>query len=332
MNRREMLACIASTSAITLFSQQLAFAQTRPLSALEIGQKERFRRVRLGDVEVVALYDGVTHFPLNDQYVSNAPFQEVLALVNKLGLSTTQVELPFTGFLVISEGRRILLDTGLGEFGTPRETTGGLVDSLKAAGFKPEDIDTVLITHFHPDHISGLRNRAGEFVYPNAKVWVAQREYDFWMSASNMRAAPERKTAFELAQRVFTGMPDTMLIRYEPGHEVAPGILSVPAYGHTPGHTTYTIRNGSRPFHYIGDMINVPAVFALHPEWSVATDMDPASALSVRHHFLETLDNDALVGGFHFPFPAIGSLVPLEQGFRFVPFRRVCRDKGGNDT
>lgn len=320
-SRRQVLASLASFTAMSLLGPRLAFAQptSGPVPSLPSNPSERFRRVSLGDVEIIALRDGVTHLPLNERYVANASFDQVKALAIELGLSTTEVELPFTGFLILTGQRRILLDSGLGEFGTPRETTGGLLDSLKMAGFTPEEIDTVLITHFHADHISGLRNRAGQFVFPNAKVWVSSREYDFWMSKDNMAAFPERKTAFELAQRVFTGMPTAMLNRYEPGGEVAPGVFSIPAYGHTPGHTIYEVRGGNRPFHYIGDMINVPGFFARHPEWAVASDMDAAAALKVRKNFLDRLEADALVGGFHFPFPAIGSLKVAEQGYRFVP-------------
>jgi len=316
-----MLASIAALGAVSLLSPRLALAQEQSGSSSKLlrGSADRFRRVRLGDIEIIALHDGVTHLPLNERYVANAPFDEVKALAIQLGMSTSEVELTFTGFLVVTGSRRILLDTGLGEFGTPRETTGGMLDSLRAAGFRPEEIDTVLITHFHADHISGLRNRAGDFVYPNAKVWVSNREYDYWMSQDNMRAAPERKTAFELAQRVFTGMPESMLQRYEPGSEVAPGIFSVPAFGHTPGHTIYNVASRGRRFHYIGDMINVPAFFLRHPEWAVASDMDAPAALQVRRNFLETLEQNALVGGFHFPFPAIGSLQVADQGYRFVP-------------
>lgn len=320
-SRRQMLNSIASLAAVSLLPPPLALAQSKSgeRNALPTTPNMRFRRVALGDIEIIALRDGAIHLPLNERYVANAPFEQVKALAIELGLSTTEVELPFTGFLIVTGGRRILLDSGLGEFGNPRETTGGLVDSLKMAGFTPDEIDTVLITHFHPDHISGLRNRAGQFVFRNAKVWVPRREYDYWMSQENMRAAPERKMAFELAQRVFTGMPESMLNRYEPGGEVAPGVFSIPAYGHTPGHTIYEVRSGTRPFHYIGDMINVPAFFARHPEWAVGTDMDADAALRVRQDFLARLAADALVGGFHFPFPAIGNLAVADQGYRFVP-------------
>ncbi len=315
-NRRHFVTSLAAMGAASLLPLQATWAQDTAPFSLPVLPTERFRRFKMGDVEIIALHDGATRLPLHDKYVTNAPFAEVKALATSLGLSTDYVELPFTGFLVVSGSRRILLDTGLGDIGTPRQTTGRLTESLRAAGFQPEDIDTVVITHFHADHISGLRNLAGEFTYPNATVWVASREYEFWMSDEKMRAAPALKIAFERAQRVFKGMPEAMLRRYTPGGEVVPGVFSVPAYGHTPGHTLYEVRSEGKTFHYIGDMVNVPAFFLRHPEWSVASDMDADAARAVRQHVLaKVASSDRLIGGFHFPFPAIGRLRSRGTGY-----------------
>ncbi|MBC3926896.1 MBL fold metallo-hydrolase [Undibacterium sp. CY21W] len=318
MKRRNFLTSIATITALSIGPSLPSFAQSPQNFGLPNLPKERFHSVKVGGIEIIALHDGATRLPLNEKYVTNAPFAEVKKLASDLVLSTDYVELPFTAYLIVSGSRRILLDTGLGDFGTPTETTGKLVNSLSRAGYKPEDIDTVLISHFHPDHISGLRNRAGVFTYPNAKVWVPNREYDYWMSEKNMQEAPERKAAFEVVRRVFIGMPDSMLQKFEPGGEVTPGVFSHAAYGHTPGHTIYEVKSGKKSFYYIADMINVPAFFARNPEWMVASDINPTAALSVRKQFLSTVaQSDALIGGFHFPFPGIGYLRQEEQGFKF---------------
>ncbi|QMV62123.1 MBL fold metallo-hydrolase [Pseudomonas berkeleyensis] len=321
MKRRNMIKVIGSVLALSMASTLPALAQSAPDFGLPTLPQERVHRIKMGDIEIIALHDGATRLPLHERYVANAPFDEVKKLASAQGLSSDYVELPFTAYLVVSGSRHILLDTGLGEFGSPKETTGKLLESLRLAGYKPEDIDTILISHFHADHISGLRKSDGTFVYPNAKVWVPRPEYDYWMSDANMQAAPQqRKGAFDIARRVFVGMPESMLNKFEPGIEVAPDIFSKAAYGHTPGHTVYEIRSGSSSFYYIADMINVPAFFATHPEWMVASDIDPDSALKVRQQFLQVVDKtNPLVGGFHFPFPGVGHLKADGAGYKFYP-------------
>ncbi|KPA87597.1 MULTISPECIES: MBL fold metallo-hydrolase [Pseudomonas] len=323
MDRRNVLKVLLSglVLSITPTLPVPVLAQSAPDFGLPTLPQERVHRIKMGGVEIIALHDGATRLPLSDRYVVNAPFAEVKKLASVQGLSTEYVELPFTAYLIVSGSRHILLDTGLGEFGSPRETTGKLTESLRLAGYEPEDIDTILISHFHADHISGLRNAAGNFVYPNATVWVPEPEYDYWMSDANRLAAPlQRKGAFEIARRVFLGMPEKMLRKFSPGIEVAPGIFSKAAYGHTPGHTIYEVRSGKSSFYYIADMINVPAFFATHPEWMVASDIDPERALEVRRQFLSMVEKtNPLVGGFHFPFPGVGHLEPEGAGYKFYP-------------
>lgn len=316
-NRRQL---IASFGALAALAAAKAWSQTSTDFGLPQLSSTPFRRIRVGDAEVVALQDGATRLPLHERYVTNAPFAQVKALLSSLQLSTDFVELPFTGFLIVLGERRILLDSGLGEFGSPSETTGRLVSSLRAAGFAPQDIDTVLISHFHADHISGLRDRAGLWTYPNAKILVPAPEYAYWMDDANLAAAPARKAAFDIARRVFADMPPAMLARFDPGQEVVPGIRSVAAYGHTPGHTTFELRSAGQTFNYIADMINVPALFTRHPEWSVASDMDADAARQVRlREIARIADARSLVGGFHFPFPAVGHLLREAAGYRFQP-------------
>jgi glyoxylase-like metal-dependent hydrolase (beta-lactamase superfamily II) len=278
-----------------------------------------FRRMKVGDVEVVSLIDGIARRPLGEEFVKNAPIAEVRALLASQNLPTDYIDVPFTPFLVIAGGRRILMDTGLGEFGGP--TTGKLLENLRAAGVQPGDIDTVLITHFHGDHINGLRNKAGEFVFPKAKVLVPAPEHAFWMDDAKMNAAPEgMKGAFQNARRVFAQMPADKLVRFEPGGEVAPGIRSVAAFGHTPGHTLFQLQSGGQSFFYVGDLTNVPALFARNPDWAVTFDMDAEAARKVRRETLQRIvDSKAMIGGFHFPFPAFGNAVVQGSGYAFQP-------------
>ena len=243
------------------------------------------------------------------------------ALLASQNLPTDYIDVPFTPFLIVAGGRKILLDTGLGEFGGP--TTGKLLEHLHAAGVQPSEIDTVVISHYHGDHINGLRNKAGDYVFAKAKVMVPTTEHAFWMDDARMAAAPQgMKGAFENVRRTFASMPQGMLVPFEPGAEVAPGIQSIAAYGHTPGHTLFHLQSAGQHFHYVADLTNVPALFARNPDWAVTFDMDAEAARKVRREMLaRTVTSQSLVGGFHFPFPALGRMVAAGQGYAFEPLK-----------
>ncbi|MDO8420276.1 MAG: MBL fold metallo-hydrolase, partial [Rubrivivax sp.] len=278
LTRRRLIgAAVAGTAAYSAGAFVPAWAQNAPNFGVPTLPSPGFRRMKVGDVEVIALIDGIARRPLGEEFVTNAPVAEVRALLSSQGLPTDYIDIPFTPFLVVAGNRRILMDTGLGEFGGT--TTGKLLENLRAAGFQPGDIDTVLITHYHGDHIGGLRNKAGEFVFGKAKVMVPVPEHAFWMDDAKMAAAPESlKGGFSNARRVFAQMPADMLVRFEPGSVVAPGIRSVAAYGHTPGHTLFEVGSAGQAFTYVGDLTNVPALFARNPDWAVSFDMDADAA------------------------------------------------------
>ena len=188
---------------------------------------------------------------------------------------------------------------------------------------QPSEIDTVVISHYHGDHINGLRNKAGDYVFAKAKVMVPTTEHAFWMDDARMAAAPQgMKGAFENVRRTFASMPQGMLVPFEPGAEVAPGIQSIAAYGHTPGHTLFHLQSAGQHFHYVADLTNVPALFARNPDWAVTFDMDAEAARKVRREMLaRTVTSQSLVGGFHFPFPALGRMVAAGQGYAFEPLK-----------
>jgi len=320
LNRRQLLrATLAGTATYAAGAFVPAWAQNAPGVGTPTLPSPGFRRMKMGDVEIVSLIDGIARRPLGEEFVKNAPLAEVKALLSSQGLPTDHIDIPFTPFLVVAGQRRILMDTGLGEFGGA--TTGKLLENLRAAGFGPADIDTVLITHYHGDHIGGLRNKAGELVFAKAKVMVPAPEHAFWMDDAKMAAAPEAmKGGFANVRRVFAQMPADMLVRFEPGSEVAPGIRSVAAFGHTPGHTLFDLASAGQRFTYVGDLTNVPALFARNPDWAVTFDMDAEAARKVRREtFQRIVANNSMVGGFHFPFPALGRMVSVGNGYGFQP-------------
>jgi glyoxylase-like metal-dependent hydrolase (beta-lactamase superfamily II) len=317
--RRLITAATLAPAAYVAGSFAPIWAQNAPSLGTPTLPSPGIRRMKVGDAEVLALNDGIARRPLVEEFVRNAPLAEVRALLASQGLPTDYIDVPFTPFVVVAGGRRILMDTGLGEWGGA--TTGKLLENLRAAGLQPGDIDTVLITHYHGDHINGLRNRAGDFVFANARVMVPAPEHAFWMDDARMAAAPQAmKGAFENVRRTFATMPADRLVRFDPGSEVVPGIRSMAAFGHTPGHTLFQLQSAGQTFIYVADLTNVPALFARNPDWAVQFDMDADAARKVRREmFQRIVETQAMVGGFHFPFPALGRMVTAGNGYQFQP-------------
>ncbi len=284
-------------------------------SVVQVG----FRKQKLGDMEIIALNDGVARRPLAAEFVRNAPMAEVQALLQSQNLPTEYIDIPFTAFLVVAGNRRILMDTGFADNGGP--TTGRLMANLNAAGFKADDIDTVVLTHYHGDHINGVRNKAGQLVFPKAKIMVPTVEHAFWMDDARMAAAPEAmRGAFQAVRRIFTGLPADQLMQFEPGKELFPGITSLAAFGHTPGHSLVRVESKGEKFAYLADLTNIPQLFARNPDWSVQFDMNAEAARESRRKMFEMVVNEKmLAGGFHFPFPAFGRVEKLGNGYDFKP-------------
>lgn len=284
-------------------------------SVVQVG----FRRQKVGDFEVIALNDGVTRRPLAAEFVRNAPLGEVQALLRSQNLPTDYLDVPYTAFLIIAGNRKVLMDTGFSDNGGP--TTGRLVTNLNAAGYRVEDIDTVILSHFHGDHILGLRNKAGQLVYPNARVMVPSVEHAFWMDDARMAAAPDAmKGAFQTVRRALGNLSGEQLLKFEAGVEIVPGIRSVAAYGHTPGHTLFMVESRGEKFAYLADITNVPQLFARNPDWAVQFDMNAEDARQARRRVFDMIVKDqVMAGGFHFPFPAFGRIEALGNGFDFKP-------------
>ena len=317
LSRRFFLSAGLVSGAAVLGNALPAWAQSAPDLGTPALPQPGFRRMKVGDAEVIALIDGIARRPLGEEFVKNAPLAEVKELLAAQNLPTSHIDIPFTPFVIVHGGRKILLDSGLGEFGGPN--AGKLVAHLMAAGIHPGEIDTVLISHFHGDHINGLRTKAGVLVFANAKILVPAAEHAFWMDDARMANAPAAmKGAFENVRRVFGSLGADKLQTFASGSEVAPGIQSIAAYGHTPGHTLFELQSAGQRFTYLADLTNVPALFARNPDWAVTFDMDAEAARKVRRATFERIvQHQSLAGGFHFPFPAMGRMAKAGDGYMF---------------
>jgi glyoxylase-like metal-dependent hydrolase (beta-lactamase superfamily II) len=275
-------------------------------------------RYKVGDYELTALYDGVVLRPIDDKFVRNVAFAEVQKALGDAFLPTDKLPIAFTALVVNTGSKLVLLDTGTGgQFGA---TAGSLAANLLAAGIDPKAIDTVVISHFHPDHINGIKSKEDAVVFPNAEITVPAPEWAYWMDDGKMSTASEGlKPNFLNVRRVFGNIAKDVK-RYEPGAEVAPGVTSIAAYGHTPGHVAFAVASGKDSMLVLSDVTNHPWLFARNPEWQAAFDMDGPMAVETRKKLLDRASADKmLVQGYHFPFPASGHIAKGGKGYDFVP-------------
>ena len=276
-----------------------------------------FYRYKIGNFELIACYDGVWNRPIDDKFVKNAYFPDVQRAMADAFLPIHVLPTPFTPLVVNTGKKLILIDTGSG--GQIAPTAGTLVVNLAAAGIDAKAVDLILVSNFHPDHINGIKTKDDELVFPNAEIAVPAPEWDFWMDDGKMsRAKDAVKSWFLNGRRIFENVENVR--RFQPGGEVAPGIMSVPAYGHTPGHTAYIVADGNQSLFVLCDTTNVPALFARHPDWQPAIDQNGPQAVVTRRRILERVAVEQMpVQGYHFPFPAHGHIVKRGDGYEFVP-------------
>jgi glyoxylase-like metal-dependent hydrolase (beta-lactamase superfamily II) len=222
-------------------------------------------------------------------------------------------------FLVSSKGRRALIDTGSGNY--MGANAGSLQRNLKSAGIDPASIDTVLLTHMHPDHSAGLTDmNSGQRLFPNAELVMHENELPHWFDDAAMAKADERgrKMFFEAGREQVAPYKDRTRLFKE--GEVFPGVIAVPSHGHTPGHTAYMIESGKDQLMIWGDTVHVPEVQTAVPEAGMAFDSDLDAARAARWRMFDRCAADRLlVAGMHLHFPAYHHLVRDGQAFRLIP-------------
>ncbi|WGD30865.1 MBL fold metallo-hydrolase [Ancylobacter sp. WKF20] len=320
MSRRQALAGAASlpvlSAALPLFAASTAPAAAQTTTGQQVPGLYRYK---IGDIEVTAVNDGVRSFPLPDGFVKNASREEVNKALEASFQPKDRMSIQFNPLLINNGGKLTLIDTGNGPQ-SGNATVGRLTANLGWAGVKPSDINTVVISHFHGDHINGLRATDGALAFPNAEVLVPAAEWKFWMDEGEMSRAPEGlKANFQNVRRVFKDI-ESRVKPYEWDKEVVPGLTSVNAAGHTPGHTAYVLASGDGKLFIQSDTTNTPMLFARNPEWQVQFDMDGAKAAETRKRIYDMVAAERLqLTGYHYPFPATGFIEKDGAGYRVVP-------------
>jgi glyoxylase-like metal-dependent hydrolase (beta-lactamase superfamily II) len=277
-----------------------------------------FYRLMVGDLELTALNDG--SIELDGKLLLNTTEDEIRRLFDEAFIHGTKVRTAINAFLINTGEKLILVDTGAsGAFGP---TSGHLLTNLKASGYSPDQVDVVLLTHLHPDHINGLLTPEGALAFPKATIMTAKTECDFWLSPEKAAQAPDAaKDTFTNARRVAeacqkAGKWET----FEHGQELFPGIVAEATIGHTPGHSAYLLSSKGSQLLIIGDCIHVGAAQFANPGIAIQFDSDAKQAVATRLAVFARAAREALlVAGMHLAFPGIGRIKAVDQGFRWVP-------------
>jgi glyoxylase-like metal-dependent hydrolase (beta-lactamase superfamily II) len=343
--------CAPGTTAVALFTRTAhrAVEKTRQLLALlsiavilapavalssadeHPTQAPGYYRFRVGDFEVTALLDGTHPFPATE-VLMHRPLDGAAARVKLFAdsaaattarLTAAFVDLPPEGSInafLINTGRQlILVDSGAGTlYG---DCCGHLISNLRAAGYDPKQVDQVLLTHLHADHVGGIAPN-GIMAFPNATIRVRRADLEYWTDAKRAEVAPQYlKPMF--AGAVASLRPYLAANRvstFDAQSEVLPGIVAIPAPGHTPGHTVYQIASRDRQFMVWGDIVHVAALQFPDPAITLIYDSDEDQAEAQRIAlFKRVSDGRTLVAAAHIAFPGVGHVTQRETGFAWIP-------------
>ena len=275
-----------------------------------------FYHRRIGDIVVTALSDGYLDGTVDVmQNISGDDATALLTGAFRPGRRTS-----VNCYLIYSAGRLALVETGSGDYLLP--TAGKLHENLKAAGVNPADIDTVILTHMHPDHSAGLTNpKTGEKLFPNAELVVHENEPKHWQDDAAMNAAPQRAQDlyFRCAREQMAPYHNRMKT-WTTATDVFPGVRSMPLHGHTPGHSGYMVSSGKDSLLIWGDIIHVPEVQIPRPEVTMAFDTDPHMAAATRTRTFDMVTNDRqLIAGMHVHFPGFAHMARSGDGYIMLP-------------
>lgn len=273
-------------------------------------------RLMVGSFEVTALSDGTVDLPV-DQLL-HAPKGRVAKDLKKHYLQAP-LETSVNAYLINTGSRLMLVDAGAGALFGP--TLGRLSAQIKAAGYQPEQVDDIVITHMHPDHVGGLVSE-GKVVFSNATVHADQADKDFWLSPAKLAAAPEaQKGFFQGAMASLNPYAEAGKLKtFQADGEIVPGLRSQATHGHTPGHNVYVLESEGKQLVLLGDLSHVASVQLESPEVTIGFDSDETQARAARTRLFKSLASDgSLVALAHYPFPGLGRLRAAGKGFVWEP-------------
>lgn len=273
----------------------------------------------VGDFECVSISDGSQLLDAETQqtFFAGSTAQELARALRQHGLPLDHLDLQSNCLLIDTGAERILIDSGGGS--VYHSVLGKVVPGLAAAGYQPGDIDTIVLTHGHLDHVCGGLDKDGAFVFPNARQVMARGEWAYWTEETDARAMGAALVAdVQFTQDCLRAMRAQMQL-IEPGDEIAPGVRTIATPGHTRDHISLAVTSGEGRLICVADTMDLPIHIeqtTWHPEW----DEDPEQAMRSRRSLLRrAVEESALIHAFHFPFPGLGYVREEGDGWRFEP-------------
>src|SRR5882757_6865844 len=311
VSRRSLLALGAGLGATTLLGGG-ALARAPKLGT----QSPYFHRFILGDAEVTVVSDGP--LPLGDPKgtFTGVPDDELRKMLSDNFLSPTNIVLEQNSPVVNMGDRLVLFDTGMGTAKDFGPTTGRQQKSMAEAGIKPEDIDAVVFSHAHVDHIGGVVDESGKLLFPNAQFYITQSDFDFWTDEGKIGSPLKdfvvhaRKNLLPIRDR---------LVFIKDGQEFLPGVQAIGAPGHTVGHTIFMVSSQGKSFAFLGDLSHHAILLLEKPRMEFSYDTDPKQAANTRVKLLDMLAaNKIPVMSYHFAWPGYGHVVKSGEGFHYI--------------
>jgi glyoxylase-like metal-dependent hydrolase (beta-lactamase superfamily II) len=271
---------------------------------------------RIGDILVTALSDGYLSGDVD--ILRNIEHGDARAML--AANFSPERRTHINAFVLRIGGRTALIETGAGDY--MQASSGKMMGNLLAAGIDPVAIDTVLLTHMHPDHSAGLTNMADNSKnFPNAELVVHANEPKHWLDDAAMSQADERATRLYFQATREQIAPYRNQSRYfEKTAEVFPGVTAIPAMGHTPGHSCFLVESAGDRLLIWGDLVHVPEIQVVRPEVAIAFDTDIDGAIAARRRIFDMAASEGmLVAGMHLHFPAFSYLTRDAGSYRLIP-------------
>lgn len=282
----------------------------------------KFYRFKLGDFQMTSIEDGVfVNMPAKAFAGNASPAQ--LSEVLQQGSQSETLNINCNILLVDTGTQKVLIDAGSGFLTEP--TAGKLIGYLQTLQIQPTDIDAIIITHAHVDHVGGLLDSTGAIAFPQARYFISKIEYDFWMSPEvslpNVRVDEKTKEQFISIAKKCLGAIQDKVTRFEEEAEILPGFYAIPAPGHTPGQVAIRIVSGNDSMVHTADVVHTHKINLWHPDWQPIFDASPDQAATTRQEILSAIASERrLMYAYHFPFPGIGYLRSRSGGgFEWEP-------------